>query len=394
MEKAKLTKWCYDVLEAKDVEKHNFLNELTVIIPSYKRQDFLIRQIAYWGKSEAQLIIVDGSPESLSSAILDMLKTLPNIRYLHNPVDVFDRLKLAAQLIKTEFTVLQGDDEFLLKSGLSKAIQQMHSDPSLSACIGQTLGFFLNENKTDVKYGETAYLFWKYNILQENVSDRLQKLMSTYNAATSYAVQRSAVWIQSWAAIQKWTSPYASEMKQAMSTLIAGKLASVEDIYWLRSNENNPISIVGFNRDISFEQWWKSPLYKAEKDSFIGMLVTEISERNDMTADDSRNLVLESVAAFLKLDQENDNDKKSKLSFWIRLRVHLAKLIRFMLPEGFYIFLKSLLVKRLTLSQGGGLGSIQDLRIQNSKLFSFNEKTYFELQKIESLLVGFYGNKD
>ena len=42
------------------------LSELTIVIPSYEREDYLKRQILFWSNYTAKIVILDGSKKSLS----------------------------------------------------------------------------------------------------------------------------------------------------------------------------------------------------------------------------------------------------------------------------------------------------------------------------------------
>ena len=174
---------------------------LTVVIPSYCRQDFIIRQFAYWYGHGASLIIMDGSPDPLSRQIQKVVSRLDGINYVHLNVNLVDRLQYASKLIKTPFTVMCGDDEFLLASGISNAISLLEQDQDLVACIGQSLHFYLSDNGTECKYGP-GYDTHRYAVRQDPINDRLKASVKNYNAATCYAVTRSSVWRKSWGNLQ------------------------------------------------------------------------------------------------------------------------------------------------------------------------------------------------
>jgi hypothetical protein len=63
---------------------HSNLPLLTVVIPSYCRQDFIIRQCAYWHGSGLSVVIMDGSPEPLASNLHQAITGLGDITYVHS----------------------------------------------------------------------------------------------------------------------------------------------------------------------------------------------------------------------------------------------------------------------------------------------------------------------
>ena len=68
------------------------LSDLTVVIPTYRRGEFVWRQFAYWGESDASVVILDGSPEPLD--IPGELRS-ENIRYIHSGTPFTERLSTA-----------------------------------------------------------------------------------------------------------------------------------------------------------------------------------------------------------------------------------------------------------------------------------------------------------
>ena len=156
----------------KKKPNHPNLSKLTVVIPSYCRQDFIIRQCANWHGSGASVVIMDGSPKPLANTLHQAITDLADITYLHSTADAVDRLKHAATLIKTPYAVLCSDDEFLLASGLCSAIALLEQDQDLVACIGQSLLYYLLNNGSECSYS-TGYDTYKYEVKHDNVQDRL-----------------------------------------------------------------------------------------------------------------------------------------------------------------------------------------------------------------------------
>ena len=54
---------------------------LTIVIPTYKRQDVLINLVRYWKDSEFKILILDGSPMSCQQISKELS---PNIKYIHS----------------------------------------------------------------------------------------------------------------------------------------------------------------------------------------------------------------------------------------------------------------------------------------------------------------------
>ena len=156
----------------KKKPNHPNLSKLTVVIPSYCRQDFIIRQCANWHGSGASVVIMDGSPKPLANTLHQAITGLGDVAYVHSAAVIVDRLKHAATLIKTPYAVMCGDDEFLFASGMSSAIALLEQDQGLVACIGQSLLYYLLNNGSECSYS-TGYDTYKYEVKHDNVQDRL-----------------------------------------------------------------------------------------------------------------------------------------------------------------------------------------------------------------------------
>ncbi len=100
-----------------DESKFPLLEKLTIIVPTYNRQEFALRYMHYWSETKVTIIIIDGSKKSLEPAVLKKLKK--NIIYIHNPIGIYQRLLAAIKHINTEYVLLGCDDEFYIPSALN-----------------------------------------------------------------------------------------------------------------------------------------------------------------------------------------------------------------------------------------------------------------------------------
>jgi glycosyltransferase domain-containing protein len=360
------------------------LAALTLVIPSYGRQDFLMRQAAYWGFSAANVFMLDGSPEPLDWRARALLETAPNIVYRHAPESVARRLQIASGLVRTPYAVLHGDDEFFLKTGLGRAIDRLNADDSLASCIGQSLTFGPAEGNGEIEF-RPAYAHWRHEIPQESARDRLLAAMQDYNAATSYAVLRTPTWIRSWGSQGEWSCPYAYELYQAIVTYIHGKLASVDDLVLLRSVENRAVSDRGtFDRRLRFHDWWKHPDYAAERERFLGELGAELAVRERRDPEEGRMIVLEAIEAYLEFCARCERLSASASPAAV-MRAGMSKWAHQALGRGGYLRLKRAVY---ALAGKGGGGYFGD-----PGLASPDAEAIRELDGIKRLVTEFHERK-
>ena len=370
------------------------LSLLTVVIPCYDRQDFLLRQCVYWHRRGASVVIVDGSPRSLSDSVQQTISSLGDVTYLHAEVSMMDRLKLACEYLQTPYTILLGDDEFLLGAGLCSAITALEQDASLAACIAQSLAFHPSADGSFCSY-DRGYPHWKYSVMQDDVGERLRVAMSNYTAATCYAVLRTPVWCKSWGQLENWSSPYVGEMQQGITTYIWGKLKTVDEVYWMRSSENRPVTSKDFNRGLTFPDWWRYTRFEDERARFLSILSDEMGRATGIDAARARAIVLETVRVFLshldQLEAKNRQSLSPMQAVLALVRQGSVATLKRLLPVRWQESLKSARFGAAKVAVVGKFGTLSDIE-QKAKPFEFamNSQLLAELATMEKLIADFY----
>lgn len=375
--------------------KYDNLALLTLVIPSYCRQDFVVRQCGYWHGSGVKVVIVDGSPQSLSAELLIVINSLEGIQYLHLPIKLIDRLSRAASLIQTPYTVLCGDDEFLLMSGLSSAIRLLEQKTDSVACIGQSLWYYLVDHNANYKcrYG-VGYDTYKYQNSHEDPASRLKLAMENYNAATCYAVTRSEVWRKSWGNLQDCSCAYAWEIQHALCTYIWGKLSSIDEVYWMRSVECSPPTTSDYDRALVFNDWWFSEEYKTETDRFVDRIAEELILAKNYDRLSAKKLAREVVEIFVQ-DQLAKQISNHDLSFRQKFRKHFVEPIKACLPGllvDYLVRLRKLFRRKpFRAPPLGNFGFLFDIQnIKTGTPFLLNDSLIDGLKEMEDILGDFY----
>jgi glycosyltransferase domain-containing protein len=377
-----------------EVADRAMLEKLTVVVPCYGRQDFLLRQCAYWHGTGARLIIVDGSEEALPLGTQGLMARLGDVWYLHASISMMERLKLAADRLETPYAILLGDDEFLLYAGLASAMRELERNPALVACIAQSLAFYPPAIGRRCTYGE-GYPHWRYAVMQDEPGQRLQAAMSDYTAATCYAVLRTPVWQRSWGKLRNWSSPYVGEMQQGITTYIWGKLTTVDEVYWMRSSENRPVTNKGFNRGLSFQEWWGLPKFSTEHQAFLEILRSELVQAHPLHAGEAEALVVEAVTTFLQHSREwakqQKPDRSVAASATTAFRAGAVWVFKRLIPQSWVVYLKSVRFNSAKVAEQGRLGDLPALwQSTIEKRFLMTGTLKSELQAMEQLINGFY----
>lgn len=243
------------------------LTNLTIVIPTFERPAYLLRQIAYLSKWKTRLEIVDGSAQPLDSEIIKLIGRFPHINYQHCHASYTERVFLACEKIKTPYAMCLADDDFYLQSGLVSAIKKLESDSNAVACMGQSLGFDrFNQGYYYFLYGSNLR---NYSVNAVSAAKRIADGMKDYRSATSYAVFRTPAFLKVWAKRENMSCLEAVEYEHAIRTYLCGGLITTSAIYWLRSFETQPVaSAIDGSRAIDFAKWYNDVRFNRECESF------------------------------------------------------------------------------------------------------------------------------
>jgi len=228
------------------------LGDLTIVIPSFGRQDFLTRQISYWSASEVNLLILDGSEKAMP------LGSLPSrVNYVHMPTDFFQRMQAAADCVTTPYVALLGDDDLYLPSGLEACIEHLERERRDVGAVGRAMYFFEQEGQVFVsaKNPESSNY-------PRTVMTGLDRLRDYYHpgkiGAIAYGVFRATSWKDAIRATyaSRYSCGYVYDTFLRTTLTYAGNVSVVESVTWLCSGENPPIvDSSSFNRKLDLIDW-------------------------------------------------------------------------------------------------------------------------------------------
>ena len=240
------------------------LSELTIVIPTVSRPLCVLRQHEYWRETDARIVILDGAANPIS--IPPTLQS-PNIRYIHTGTRFNERLSSASQYVNTKYCALLPDDEFFLVSGLLAAIRRLEEDENIIGCVGRNLYFFVDQQRFLVK---DAYRDWKpFSSDARTLAARLDEDLpprKTHKAV--FAIMRGAEWkLMFESSYNKFFSTgYVYERFLNLQRTVLGRTEILEDLLWMRSMENPPISSENVPRVAGrdFVSWARDPQFAQE----------------------------------------------------------------------------------------------------------------------------------
>lgn len=243
------------------------LQDITLVIPTYRRQQCLKRIVSFYEDYPIKLIIADGT-EDFAWPGVDKLNK--QITYFHFPgASINKRLILAMSNVQTQYSALLGDDEFQLPVGLKYSADILDRNSSISSAIGRCVGF--NVTKNGIVGGEIYG--YKSKLYPNNLASRIESFFLHYSPTIAYALWRSADLCNAIniSCGEEWASGNAVEMIQAFCGLCSGNHQIHEVVQWLRSDENPPQQ-AQLNRSINIAEWWTSDKFENDRAQLMKLL--------------------------------------------------------------------------------------------------------------------------
>ncbi len=303
------------------------LSELTIVIPTFNRPSYLIRQIIYLSNCSANLIIADGSENKIQKEIIDKLKNLKPFDYIHSAdLSYVERIKFASQKIQSKYAMCLAEDDFLIFSGLKKALNILNDDQSLSACFGQIAALDYNKSKNKsylIEYGSSLK---NYSIRHTNPKERLFFAFNSYRSFSPYAVFKQKHFKEIWSRIDTSLCPELTEYEHAINTLLLGQINLIDELFWIRSQELESLeNKIDGSRKNTFKKWYKDQFFEKDVEKFKKRAISNLLYYLDCSSEDA-STILEKIIQNI-LNKNNHTGLVNK-SFFKKIVAIFIKLIK------------------------------------------------------------------
>lgn len=221
------------------------------------RTKYLINSLHYWSEYPVDIIVIDGSKEpSLSGETLSLFA---GIQYFHLPVSVEKRLSFAASKVKSKYSILCADDDFLSYASLAEAANILACNADVSAVLGETLGF--------VKLGKEVLFKSHYmdarslNISSTDPKERYAQRTNASDSVIFYSLVRieTLILVCNLIAEYEYDCPYVTELQVEAFFCAAGKVVVIPQVMLFRNFGVPAISSIKYNRNVSFLDWVRHP---------------------------------------------------------------------------------------------------------------------------------------
>lgn len=322
--------------------KLNSLHNLTIIIPSFQRENCVRRQIEFWRENKYQVEILDGSYNPLYKSN----KKFDLVRYWCMPgVSIEERLLFASGLISSKYAALLPDDEFFLPSTIEQCMKFLDQNLDYGTCKGQASWFnYFNGNVL----GGNAYPGLKeFHVRSSNNLKRLLEHMVPYEMGSLYSIQRSEILkanLQTIGEGNSFSTAAAAEIQISLISSYVSKIKVLDEILWLRSEENP--NIWWSLGSTTFKNWWRNKSYKEEHSRFITSIINgiKLTSKRLVINKKLRNEII------LVLNKYSDwIEQTFESSFRVKLKLYFSRILKSIFGFNFFNKIKSQLYKFLYL---------------------------------------------
>jgi glycosyltransferase domain-containing protein len=247
---------------ASHSELSNLLSKVTIIIPTYERYNYALRNMRFWSDKDVTVHVLDGSAEKVGDNELSELGT--NILYHHIPDDLITRHYFAKNLIDTKYVIYLSDDEIFIPSALAECVKYLDAHNETASCIGRVMGFKYENNNIVVTEKFTPIKMTEDK--NRSFKKRLIFKASNFLPSTIFGLHRKNLFSTNLELIKNLppTSPYTAEVLLEFSNSIHGQSKVIDKLMWLRSFENDPINNKDMKREIDLDFWYLKKDFKSE----------------------------------------------------------------------------------------------------------------------------------
>ena len=215
--------------------KKKLLKDVTLVVLSKDRHQYLIGLLNYWKNTNISIIILDNTKKSLKypSSLTKKIK----LNYIHcYKKSVFKRLNIASHKIKSKFTLLHHDDDLYFKSTIIKGVNFLSKHNDYSAVRGLEFNFNL-DSKKNITGRLNEDISEVDSLDQSNFLDRKNKMIKKFRNGPLYSLTRTEVWIktQSFLYTNKLSYYYVWEIFLALSIIYFGKFKILNSPFLLRN---------------------------------------------------------------------------------------------------------------------------------------------------------------
>jgi glycosyltransferase domain-containing protein len=256
------------------------LSNLSIVIFTYQRQDYALRNMRFWSGRDVRVYVLDGSTRPIDKNKLSNLE--PNVVYWHLPIPLLERLEAARGMVDTDYVAFLADDDWYVPSALEACLVELETHQDVVACAGRGVEKALASDlvvhhrviqsaRSNYRHGPCG------DVGQNDPIERMISHLNPYVPSSFYSVSRSGPWKRTVQLIssRQYSSGLVAELQFELAMSFEGKIKILDELMWLRSAENQSHT-AGF--ELEFDAWFKDENYAEEAEYFLDVTAHHLAE--------------------------------------------------------------------------------------------------------------------
>jgi glycosyltransferase domain-containing protein len=218
-------------------------SKITIVIPTFERINNLNLLLSFFenSKIKVNLLILDSSKKNQKKKLFISKKNV--IRYIKFDSKTFISKKInkGLKLVKTPFTSVCPDDDFLILDTINICLKFLMKDKSYSCAMGLHYLYDYYYLKKFKKIFVSVLDYSKKSNRNENLITRIDNYIFRKNDFYGhYAVFRTKTLKTVWSYTAKYSNDYNfSEINSTIVSLVVGKVKSIKKPYLIRTPNIN-----------------------------------------------------------------------------------------------------------------------------------------------------------
>lgn len=275
------------------------MQDITIIIPTYNRPDYLKRILDYYGESgkDFTFVVADSSSKENKQKNKAVIESFPDllVNYLSDyseKINPWYKFEDALKSVATKYTVFCGDDDFVVPDGMKKAANFLEQNSDYAVAHGNYIGFFAKNN----------YFEWKVvsnfqSIELPDAKSRMEEHLSDYSISTFYGVHRTDFLKMIFEETRKFTDDNRfGELLPSILTLIYGKMKKLDVLYV--AHEIYPKS-TGLITDTIYD-FKQADTFAEKYGNFKNCLANHLVKNSELQEDEAKMAVDKAMSSYLE----------------------------------------------------------------------------------------------
>jgi len=277
-------------------------DKITILIPTHNRHQYLRRILDYYSGSGIKILIADSSKEPFPQEYI-----FEEVEYHHYPeMEYSKKMSTIIKLLRTKYTVICPDDDFVVKKGMAKCVEFLDAHPDYASVQGHYISF-MNKNKK-VQYGPGYMYTIGMDINQDAPGDRIKPFLVPYMDVI-YSVQRTESLKEAFSYTEDKIKDYnLLEICTALVIIMNGKHRILPVFYGVKES----IATSAGNYTIQLDKQAKMKCFKEQYGNFFEILVQHLAKRSGIGLRAARKKVSEAISAYINEIRRSDSRVRMK----------------------------------------------------------------------------------